>query len=129
MSTSYPGTSGPSGNAGSRPAHGQRAGGKHATPEPMLTQLRQSSQERFVSNQFKKLDVRFLFDIFDLKINRLLGGTRTPSKASSETYPTASRAQVTWEATSMLRSRLNSGVTLKALLSIAKRAERLEPGQ
>lgn len=76
MPASYPGASGPNGNAGPQSAHGQRVSEIHAG---------QPSQERLVLDQIKKLTVRSLTDIFDSKINQLLDGARTLSK-----YPCSS---------------------------------------
>ena len=82
MSATYQGASGPSGHAGLRAALGPPVSGSHAAPKPVLTRLEQPSQERLVSNQIRKLTVRFLVDMFDLVANKIPGGTRTLLKCS-----------------------------------------------
>ena len=82
MFTSYHGTSGPSGSAGSGPTPAQPVSGNHAATEPALIRLEQLSHERLTSNQIKKLTVRLLVDMFGLRINGPPGNARIPSKSS-----------------------------------------------
>ena len=82
MFTSYHGTSGPSGSAGSGPTPAQPVSGNHAATEPALIRLEQLSHERLTFNQIKKLTVRLLVDIFGLRINEPPGNARIPSKSS-----------------------------------------------
>ena len=81
MSTSYQGTSGPSGYAGSGPAPIQPVSGNHATTEPALIRLEQLSQERLTSNQISKLTVRLLVGMFGLGTNGPPGDARITLKS------------------------------------------------
>jgi len=77
MSTPFEGASGPSGHAGLRPALRQPVRGNHATPVPVLTWLEQAPPEQSISYQIRKLTVRLLVDVFDLRTDKLLGDTST----------------------------------------------------
>ena len=88
MSTSYQGASGPSGYGGLRPAPIQPVSKNYAKPELVLTQSDQVSQEQLMSNQIRKLTVRPLVDVSNLRVNKFVGDTRTPSRCywNSTTY-------------------------------------------
>ena len=74
MSTPFQGASGPSGQAGLRPAFGQPAVSRnHTAPEPVLTELQQMSPEQSISYQLRRLVVRLLTDIFDVRANDMPG--------------------------------------------------------
>ena len=51
-------------------------------PEPALTRFEQMSQEQSISNQIRRLTVRSLVDVFDLRTNKQLGDARDPSRHS-----------------------------------------------
>jgi hypothetical protein len=77
MATSYQGASGPSGYAGLQHVPIRPVSGNHTAPEPVLTRLQQPSQEQLILNELRKLTVRLLIDVFDLRVNNLPGDTST----------------------------------------------------
>ena len=82
MSTPFQGASGPSGHAGFGTALGQPTVGRnHATPEPVVISLQQIlPKEKPIYLQLRRLTVRFLADVSNLRANELFGGTRNPLK-------------------------------------------------
>ena len=51
-------------------------------PEPTLTRFEQMLPEQSISHQVRKLTVRPLVDVCDLRANEKLGDARAPSKHS-----------------------------------------------
>lgn len=80
MPTSYPGSPGPSGSGGQPHTPGQPVSGSHAAPEPGLMRSEQQLQEQLILNQIRRLTVRLLVDMFNLRIDGLFGDISTPLK-------------------------------------------------
>ena len=81
MSTSFQGASGPSGHAGFGTALGKLAvSGSYVAPEQTLISLQQTPPEQPISHQLRKLTVRLLADVFNLRANELSGGISNPLK-------------------------------------------------
>jgi len=84
MSTPPQGASGPSGHIGFRPAFGPPVSSRnHTAPELALTILQQIPQEQSISNQIRRLNVRLLVDVFNLRANKLSGYLSTLLKGYS----------------------------------------------
>ena len=81
MSTQLQGASGPSGHAGLGTTFGQpTVGGSHAASKPVVTSLQQiPPKEQPIYLQLRRLTVRLLADVFNLRANELFGGTSNPS--------------------------------------------------
>ena len=81
MSTPFQGASGPSGQAGFGTTFGQpTVGGNHVAPKPVVISLQQISPEQSISHQLRRLTVRLLDNIFNLRTNGLFVGTSNPLK-------------------------------------------------
>ena len=65
MSTSFQGAPGSGGHIGLHSGLGRPVSGSYVASEPVLTRLEQISQEQQISNQIRKLTVRFLTIVFD----------------------------------------------------------------
>ena len=56
-------------------------GGNHAAPKPVVISLQQIlPKEKPIYLQLRRLTVRFLADVSNLRANELFGGTRNPLK-------------------------------------------------